>query len=292
MPPLHYLITNFSLSEEPFVAKGSARPSRAKWGTSQEYMLQESWNSLLKFNHSHRGRISNMDFQGDIFDEFLHQHKISRQEAQKLRIKDQTQGLPVQKKADSCLDLEDESEFKIPVLPHGQHLNIDIRSTWGDRHYVGLNGLELFSSKGEPIQIIKITASPPDINILPAYGKDPRIVTNLLDGVNRTQDDMHLWLAPFTPGKSHCVCLDFAKPCEVAMIRIWNYNKSRIHSFRGVKDLSILLDECCIFQGEIAKASGTLAGGRGQTVSVFKLGFSKGGGGHWLVDLGPGHPTS
>ncbi|XP_034297276.1 katanin-interacting protein isoform X2 [Pantherophis guttatus] len=247
--------------EEPFPAKGSARPSRAKWGTSQEYMLQESWNSLLKFNHSHRGRISNMDFQGDIFDEFLHQHKISRQEAQKLRIKNQTQGLPAQKKADSCLDLEDESEFKIPVLPHGQHLNIDIRSTWGDRHYVGLNGLELFSSKGEPIQIIKITASPPDINILPAYGKDPRIVTNLLDGVNRTQDDMHLWLAPFTPGKSHCVCLDFAKPCEVAMIRIWNYNKSRIHSFRGVKDLSILLDERCIFQGEIAKASGTLAGG-------------------------------
>ncbi|XP_058013290.1 katanin-interacting protein isoform X3 [Ahaetulla prasina] len=253
--------TNFSLAEEPFLAKGSARPSRAKWGTSQESLLQESWNSLLKFNHSHRGRISNMDFQGDIFDEFLHQQKISRQEGQKLRIKDQTWGLAMQKKADSCLDLEDESEFKIPVLPHGQHLNIDIRSTWGDRHYVGLNGLELFSSKGEPIQIVKITASPPDINILPAYGKDPRIVTNLLDGVNRTQDDMHLWLAPFTPGKSHCVCLDFAKPCEVAMIRIWNYNKSRIHSFRGVKDLSILLDERCIFQGEIAKASGTLVGG-------------------------------
>ncbi|KAG8145889.1 hypothetical protein E2320_012334 [Naja naja] len=244
-----------------FPAKGSTRPSRAKWGTSQEYMLQESWNSLLKFNHSHRGRISNMDFQGDIFDEFLHQQKISRQEDQKLRIKDQTRGLPVQKKADSYLDLEDESEFKIPILPHGQHLKIDIRSTWGDRHYVGLNGLELFSSKGEPIQIVKITANPPDINILPAYGKDPRIVTNLLDGVNRTQDDMHLWLAPFTPGKSHCVCLDFAKPCEVAMIRIWNYNKSRIHSFRGVKELSILLDERCIFQGEIAKASGTLTGG-------------------------------
>ncbi|XP_029139173.1 protein KIAA0556 homolog [Protobothrops mucrosquamatus] len=249
------------VKEEPFPAKGSTRPSRAKWGTSQEHMLQESWNSLLKFNHSHRGRISNMDFQGDIFDEFLHQQKISRQEAQKLRIKDQTRGLLAQKKDDNCLDLEDESEFKIPILPHGQHLKLDIRSTWGDRHYVGLNGLELFSSKGEPIQIVKITASPPDINILAAYGKDPRIVTNLLDGVNRTQDDMHLWLAPFTPGKSHCVCLDFAKSCEVAMIRIWNYNKSRIHSFRGVKDLSILLDECCIFQGEIAKASGTLAGG-------------------------------
>ncbi|XP_070617660.1 katanin-interacting protein isoform X2 [Erythrolamprus reginae] len=250
--------------EEPPPAKGSTRPSRGKWGTSQEHTLQESWNSLLKFNHSHRGRISNMDFQGDIFDEFLHQQRISRQDEQKLSPKDQARGLQGPQ-ADSSSDLgeeeEEEGEFKIPVLPHGQRLHIDIRSTWGDRHYVGLNGLELFSSKGEPIQVARVAASPPDINILPAYGKDPRVATNLLDGVNRTQDDMHLWLAPFTPGKSHCVSLDFAKPCEVAMIRIWNYNKSRIHSFRGVRDLSIFLDGRCIFQGEIAKASGTLAGG-------------------------------
>ncbi|XP_061455578.1 katanin-interacting protein isoform X2 [Rhineura floridana] len=245
---------------EASLAKGSTRPSRAKWGGSQEHVLQESWNSLLKFNHLHHGRISNMDFQGDIFDEFLHQQKISRQGDQKLRMKDSGQMLPKQQEGENCLDLEDGSDFKIPVLPYGQHLKIDVRSTWGDRHYVGLNGLELFSSSGEPIQIAKIRADPPDINILPSYGKDPRVAANLLDGVNRTQDDMHLWLAPFTPGKPHCIFLDFAKACEVAMIRIWNYNKSRIHSFRGVKDITMLLDEQCIFKGEVAKASGTLAG--------------------------------
>jgi len=27
------------------------------------------------------------------------------------------------------------------------------------------------------------------------------------------------------------------------MIRIWNYNKSRIHSFRGAKDIEIQLDK-------------------------------------------------
>ncbi|KQK84800.1 hypothetical protein AAES_45431 [Amazona aestiva] len=79
---------------------------------------------------------------------------------------------------------------------------IDIQTTWGDRHYV-------------------------------AYGNDPRIITNLIDGVNRTQDDMHLWLAPFTPGKPHFIFIDFVDSCQVAMIRIWNYNKSRIHSFRA-----------------------------------------------------------
>uniref|UniRef100_A0A8D0HK51 Katanin interacting protein n=1 Tax=Sphenodon punctatus TaxID=8508 RepID=A0A8D0HK51_SPHPU len=155
---------------------------------------------------------------------------------------------------------EDGYDFKIPVLPYGQNLRIDIKSTWGDRHYVGLNGIEIFNSKGEPIQISKIKAEPPDINILPSYGKDPRVITNLIDGVNRTQDDMHLWLAPFMPGKPHFISVDFLNPCQVAMIRIWNYNKSRIHSFRGVKDVTMLLDEQCIFNGEIAKASGALSG--------------------------------
>lgn len=246
-------------SDEDFPIKDVAT-SRMKWCSEQEHTLQESWNSLVKFNYSHRGRISNMDFQGDIFDEFLHQQKITRPgECQR---KEGLQTLPKKQEEENSVEIQDGSDFKIPVLPYGQHLVIDIRTTWGDRHYVGLNGIEIFSSKGEPVQIAKITAEPPDINILPAYGNDPRVVTNLIDGVNRTQDDMHLWLAPFTPGKAHFVFIDFVDSCQVAMIRIWNYNKSRIHSFRGVKDIIMVLDEQCIFKGEIAKASGTLSGGR------------------------------
>jgi hypothetical protein len=42
------------------------------------------------------------------------------------------------------------------------------------------------------------------------------------------------------------------------MIRIWNYNKSRIHSTRGVKLVKIALDDETIFQGEIKKAPGLL----------------------------------
>ncbi|XP_039935446.1 katanin-interacting protein isoform X2 [Hirundo rustica] len=246
-----------ALKDEDFPIKDIAT-SRMKWCSEQEHTLQESWNSLVKFNYSHRGRISNMDFQGDIFDEFLHQQKINR--PGEYQRKEGLQALPKRQEEENPVEIQDGSDFKIPVLPYGQHLVIDIRTTWGDRHYVGLNGIEIFSSKGEPVQIAKITAEPPDINILPAYGNDPRIVTNLIDGVNRTQDDMHLWLAPFTPGKPHFVFIDFVDSCQVAMIRIWNYNKSRIHSFRGVKDIIMVLDEQCIFKGEIAKASGTLSG--------------------------------
>ncbi|XP_061849540.1 katanin-interacting protein isoform X2 [Colius striatus] len=248
-----------TLKDEDFSIKDIAT-SRAKWHNEQEHSLQESWNSLVKFNYSHRGRISNMDFQGDIFDEFLHQQKINRPgEHQQMR-KEGPQTVPKRQEEENSVETHNGSDFKIPVLPYGQHLVIDIRTTWGDRHYVGLNGIEVFSSKGEPVQISKITANPPDINILPAYGNDPRVITNLIDGVNRTQDDMHLWLAPFTPGKPHFIFIDFVNSCQVAMIRIWNYNKSRIHSFRGVKDIVMVLDERCIFKGEIAKASGTLSG--------------------------------
>ncbi len=42
------------------------------------------------------------------------------------------------------------------------------------------------------------------------------------------------------------------------MIRIWNYNKSRIHSYRGARLLTCELDGELIFRGEIQKAPGNL----------------------------------
>lgn len=68
---------------------------------------------------------------------------------------------------------------------------------------------------------LQITAKPLDINILNEYDKDPRVVTNLVDGVNRTRDDVHMWLTPFTPKKDHFIYLTFEKPCQVALMRIW-----------------------------------------------------------------------
>ncbi|CAF4554524.1 unnamed protein product, partial [Rotaria magnacalcarata] len=34
----------------------------------------------------------------------------------------------------------DEEQFSIPELPHGEQLVFNLKTTWGDRHYVGLNG--------------------------------------------------------------------------------------------------------------------------------------------------------
>ena len=188
--------------------------------------------------------------------------------------------------------------FTIPELPEGQQFVLNLKTTWGDRHYIGLNGIELFSSEGHPIAVRKvrehgrkmnlfffihdlfvrwkITADPADINILPEYGNDPRVVTNLIDGVNKTRDDIHMWHAPFTAGQSHFIYVTFEQTSRIAMIRIWvnfkdslivlnstfdslqNYNKNRIHSSRGAKDVEILLDGRLIFKGEVSQACGNI----------------------------------
>lgn len=92
--------------------------------------------------------------------------------------------------------------------------------------------------------------------MLPEYTGDPRVVGNLLDGINRTKDDVHMWLAPFTPSHPHIITISFSTHTTVAMIRIWNYNKSRIHSYRGVRDMEMWLDHQLIFRGEISRGSG------------------------------------
>jgi hypothetical protein len=145
-------------------------------------------------------------------------------------------------------------------MPRGRTLQLIIRSTWGDQHYVGLSGLELWNELGEAIKITnpkqQLTADPADINILPGYGSDPRTIDKLVDGFNWTCDDMHVWLAPFTAGKLHTITLDLKRTTALSMIRIWNYNKSRIHSYRGAKDVEITLDGVTVFRGEIERAPG------------------------------------
>ncbi|KAI0234957.1 hypothetical protein LSAT2_014682 [Lamellibrachia satsuma] len=223
--------------------------ARAQWRKEEQSHLEESWTSLNMFDRSQRGRIS-LDFQKDILDEYLMSDRINMPHEETIPEEDESNNAVL-----------DRDEFVIPELPRGQHLVIDILTTWGDRYYVGLNGIEIFSNTGEPVTVTKITADPADINVLPEYTKDPRVVTNLIDGVNRTRDDTHLWLTPFTKGRRHCIELTFDQPAHIAMMRIWNYNKSRIHSYRGVRDIEMTLDGFMIFKGEITRACGDIVGG-------------------------------
>mmetsp|Transcript_5578 Transcript_5578/g.8503 ORF Transcript_5578/g.8503 Transcript_5578/m.8503 type:complete len:1138 (+) Transcript_5578:100-3513(+) len=154
------------------------------------------------------------------------------------------------------------SQFVIPELPAGKNLVINILSTWGDPHYVGLMGIDIFDSSGHLVvpgnMETQVWACPADINVLPEYGNDPRTVDNVLDGVNHTCDELHAWLTPFTRGEDHLVCIDFDEVSVLSMIRIWNYNKNRIHSYRGARYVEISLDGAIIFKGEIKRAPGAV----------------------------------
>jgi protein JBTS26 len=80
-------------------------------------------------------------------------------------------------------------------------------------------------------------AEPSNINILEEYTNDPRTIDKLMDGFYNTCDDMHVWLAPYT--KNNQIFIELPKHTTISMIRIWNYNKNRIHSYRGAKDIKI-----------------------------------------------------
>ncbi|KAK5850661.1 hypothetical protein PBY51_001519 [Eleginops maclovinus] len=58
-------------NEEPMPLSSRRRPCSSLLHSQQDDTLRESWDSLTKFNQCQRGRISNMGFEGDIFDEFL-----------------------------------------------------------------------------------------------------------------------------------------------------------------------------------------------------------------------------
>ncbi|KAL2635160.1 hypothetical protein R1flu_006639 [Riccia fluitans] len=119
--------------------------------------------------------------------------------------------------------------FRIPTLPRGRELVVNILSTWGDPHYVGLVGIEMFDDRGQLIKLKdplrQIRADPPDVNILPGYKNDPRTVDKLVDSVNLTCDDYHVWLTPFTPdAPQHAEAILFTNN-EAILEAVENYDK-------------------------------------------------------------------
>ena len=222
---------------------------RTKFKEIMDTNLEQSFQSINDFNFRHLGRITaSIDNESDGLMSFLEPMKMK----DKLTLQDKSTESKEEDEISNVL-------FDFPILPKGKDLIINIKSTWGDRHYVGLNGIEVFSKSGSLIKINNIQAHPSDINVLPEFAGDPRVVSNLIDGCYLTRDDLHLWLTPFTDQGDHFIELEFEDEMEIAMIRIWNYNKSRIHSTRGARFVEMALGGKLIFIGEIARASGVLS---------------------------------
>ena len=156
-------------------------------------------------------------------------------------------------------------EIEIPRLPRGQIIQLYILSTWGDRNYVGLNGIEFWNAAGGGwniflklnnfyfrLQHIKPEKIGSDGSLAPSM--DPRAnFYNLIDGENATKDDLHCWLGePVASMSSPKLIFHFSKCETFSMIRLWNFNRNRVHADRGVRNIVIECDQM-VFKKNILK---------------------------------------
>ena len=132
----------------------------------------------------------------------------------------------------------------------GTTLTLTILSTWGDRNYFGLAGLELLDCQGMsiPMHAGLLHASPADLNELHGGTSDPRTVDKLVDRVNATTDSNHMWLAPWQAetGRAHTLVVTLESARSLAALRVWNYNKSEDDSYRGVQRVHVALDSVAL----------------------------------------------
>ncbi|KAL0241413.1 hypothetical protein GEMRC1_006648 [Eukaryota sp. GEM-RC1] len=147
------------------------------------------------------------------------------------------------------------SSVDLPLLPVGNVITFHLLSTWGDDNWIGLAGIEVFDKFGKKIVIDSIDADPFCVS-----ESDPRKPINLIDDCPRTTSIYHQWLAPFTG--TNKIFITFKQDFDISLVRIWNYNSSRIHSTRGVRGLKILLNEELIFSGEVTQGEGKIEGAK------------------------------
>jgi len=139
-------------------------------------------------------------------------------------------------------------------LPRVLTVRIDLVSTWGDLHYIGLNGIMFHDQDGIPVpadQVTLYSQSPGSVRETPGHQHDERTLDKLLDGTNDAWDDGHMWLAPFTTGKPHTLWACFEQEVAISMVQFWNYSKT---AQRGVYEFELWFDDLIAFQGRLAPA--------------------------------------
>lgn len=175
--------------------------------------------------------------------------------------------------------------YEVAHAPVGFVLKLVLLSTWGDPHYIGLNGIEVYDSACRPLRLRpRVSAVPYSVNSLPGAnankGTDIRTPDKLANGVNCTWEDKNMWLAPFeqeAPGKQidNVVYAVWDEAVPISLIKLWNYSKT---PSRGVNELMVFVDDALVFCGAIQAAPPSPnRGGNGEDFGQ-------------CIRCGPGHP--
>ena len=163
---------------------------------------------------------------------------------------------------ESCQTLTDltslSNDSRMPTLPLVDGITCKLISNWGDKTAIGLNGIEIFNDKGDKLILTHrhIALKSKTGKTFPKQLNEERIVGDSLI----TKDENKHWSYPINGNLPLVLKLKFDSPQHISLIRIWNYNCSRIHAAKGVKDIMITNyeDTNLLFAGRIRKASGFL----------------------------------
>lgn len=140
--------------------------------------------------------------------------------------------------------------------PTGFTVQFNLKCTFGDPYYIGLNGIEIFDVMGNNVLAkeneahFRIVADPPGVFILPGMAKDPRVAGNLCKPNPYFDHLDDVWLTPFAKYdkayNSNILVVEFKNPVTIGMINVWNYSRT---ASRGVKEIEIYLDDNMIYCG-------------------------------------------
>lgn len=145
-----------------------------------------------------------------------------------------------------------------PIRTFGQFVRIRLVDNYGDKNYIGLNGLEIYDSNLSPLlETAKVKfqlAADPVMASAKQTEDDFRVPENLYNGKNDTANRELVWMAPYinrwklndplNMNRLHNqIAIFFERPVDIAAISFWNYTRD---PKRGARQAEIFVDECLV----------------------------------------------